>query len=618
MLAEKVEIRKKLVYNMPISMLGSVIMKRSAKKRKNPAAEARRMHRREQVLRFLRQNTWLALLAVLVLIALILLICVLAGGRKAPEEEPEVTAEKPYQTAWLCADAPEIAYYDRNFTQSGTVARGGQVTFSTSDMLEHDGKLYYLTYLDVPQYGYICEDNLTDDERTVVREKKVFVRTPQNLRMTEDSIELGELVGQGTELTVLGYDKTANGVVHQYHVRTPRGKTGYISGKYVAADYDEAMEVYDRFGIYMTHASREDRYDGGDGASLYYYPTEKASFADNVMPEHVYAIYLTCDPKILADIDAYIAYAKTTKINAFVVNIIDGTSVGYPSSVYDKYSPTTGKYANNTFEEYQTAIQKIKDAGFYAIGRLTTFNDSFFVTDHPEYGINDTDGEPLYIANSYWPSAFCRYVWEYKVALAKEAVQSMGFNEIQFDYVRFPDGTYQYEKNGNIDYHNTYGETKAQAIQRFLMYAVEELHDVGVYVSADVFGETNNPYVTSYGQYWPAISNVVDVISGMPYPDHFAQNGTYRPWEHPYETLLDWGAKAAERQSETPSPAIVRTWIQAYDAIRTPYNTYGAEEIAGQIRALQENGLDGGFMAWNAMCSLSKLESFKPAFDALE
>ena len=209
-------------------------------------------------------------------------------------------------------------------------------------------------------------------------------------------------------------------------------------------------------------------------------------------------------------------------------------------------------------------------------------------------------------------------MWEYKVALAKEAVQSMGFNEIQFDYVRFPDGTYQYEKNGNIDYHNTYGETKAQAIQRFLMYAVEELHDVGVYVSADVFGETNNPYVTSYGQYWPAISNVVDVISGMPYPDHFAQNGTYRPWEHPYETLLDWGAKAAERQSETPSPAIVRTWIQAYDAIRTPYNTYGAEEIAGQIRALQENGLDGGFMAWNAMCSLSKLESFKPAFDALE
>ena len=73
----------------------------------------------------------------------------------------------------------------------------------------------------------------------------------------------------------------------------------------------------------------------------------------------------------------------------------------------------------------------------------------------------------------------------------------------------------------------------------------------------------------------------------------------------------------AKRQTETPSPAIVRTWIQAYDAIRPPYNTYGAEEVSGQIRALLENGLDGGIMAWNAMCSIPKLETLKPAFDAL-
>ena len=149
------------------------------------------------------------------------------------------------------------------------------------------------------------------------------------------------------------------------------------------------------------------------------------------------------------------------------------------------------------------------------------------------------------------------------------------------------------------------------------MYACDELHDCGVYVGADVFGETSGSYVTAYGQYWPAISNVVDGISGMPYPDHFSQNGSYRPWEHPYETMLDWAKNAAKRQTETPSPAIVRTWIQAYDAIRPPYNTYGAEEVGGQLRALQENGLDGGFMAWNAMCSIPKLETLKPAFDAM-
>ena len=494
--------------------------------------------------------------------------------------------------------------------------RGSAVTVSSEHTRKKDGVTYYLTYLDSLKYGYVSEDNLTDNPNDVMRETSVFVRTPQNLRLDPETVELGGLLEKGTELKIVGYDYMTDGVVHLYEV-TNGEETGYISGEYTASTQESAMEVYDRFGTYMIHAGRADRYGGGDGESLDYYPRQKASFTENVMPEHVYALYLTCDPDVLGNIDAYIAYAKTTKINAFVVNIMDGTSIGYDSEVFREYSPTADSYANNTQEEYKTCIQKIKDAGFYVIGRLTTFNDSFFVSDHPEYAISDASGDPLYIAGSYWPSAFCRYVWEYKVELAKEAVSLFGFNEIQFDYVRFPDGTYYYEEDGNIDYRNEYDETKAQAIQRFLMFACDELHDVGVYVSADVFGETSGSYVTAYGQYWPAISNVVDVISGMPYPDHFAQNGTYRPWEHPYETLLDWAKNAVKRQTETPSPAIVRTWIQAYDAIRPPYNTYGAEEVSGQIRALLENGLDGGIMAWNAMCSIPKLETLKPAFDAL-
>ena len=104
----------------------------------------------------------------------------------------------------------------------------------------------------------------------------------------------------------------------------------------------------------------------------------------------------------------------------------------------------------------------------------------------------------------------------------------------------------------------------------------------------------------------------------MPYPDHFAQNGTYRPWEHPYETLLDWAESAAKRQAETPTPAVARTWIQAYDAIRAPYNEYGAKEVGVQIQALEEKGLTGGFMAWNATCSLKKMEELKEAYDALK
>ena len=586
------------------------------KNRKSKSRKARR-HRQQEQRKFLRQNSWLILLAVLALVALILFICVITGGREEPQQDTAQTEKTSrYEKAYLCADSPSVSYLNDDLEPAGTAVRGSAVTVSSEHTRKKDGVTYYLTYLDSLKYGYVSEDNLTDNPNDVMRETSVFVRTPQNLRLDPETVELGGLLEKGTELKIVGYDYMTDGVVHLYEV-TNGEETGYISGEYTASTQESAMEVYDRFGTYMIHAGRADRYGGGDGESLDYYPRQKASFTDNVMPEHVYALYLTCDPDVLGNIDAYIAYAKTTKINAFVVNIMDGTSIGYDSEVFREYSPTADSYANNTQEEYKTCIQKIKDAGFYVIGRLTTFNDSFFVSDHPEYAISDASGDPLYIAGSYWPSAFCRYVWEYKVELAKEAVSLFGFNEIQFDYVRFPDGTYYYEEDGNIDYRNEYDETKAQAIQRFLMFACDELHDVGVYVSADVFGETSGSYVTAYGQYWPAISNVVDVISGMPYPDHFAQNGTYRPWEHPYETLLDWAKNAVKRQTETPSPAIVRTWIQAYDAIRPPYNTYGAEEVSGQIRALLENGLDGGIMAWNAMCSIPKLETLKPAFDAL-
>ena len=587
-----------------------------------PAAARRkqRVQRLKLLGQFVREHSWGVMITVLIVIALVLFVCVIAGASPKQADEPQTAqdAAPRYESGFICATTTQVPYYDEDLSQTGTVARGMQITYSTDKSVERDGVRYYLTYFTTLDCGYVSEENLTQDPNAVIAEKVVYVRTPQNLRLAKDSIELGALLEKGTQLQVLGYEGTTNGVVDLYEV-SYQGETGYISGQYVATTEEDANEVYDRFGVYMTHASREDRYGGGDAGSLYYYPTEKASFADNVMPEHVYALYLTCDPKIISEIDEYIAYAKTTKINAFVVNIIDGTSVGYPSSVYDEYSPTTGKYANNTFEEYQTAIRKLKDAGFYAIGRLTVFNDSFFCQDHPEYAIADQYGEPLMVANaSYWPSAFCRYVWEYKVALAIDAVETMGFNEIQFDYVRFPDRTDKYEEAGTIDFRNEYGETKAQAIQRFLMYATDILHEYGVYVGADIFGETSSNYVTAYGQYWPAVSNVVDVISGMPYPDHFARNGTYRPWEHPYETLLDWTESAAKRQSETPSPAIDRTWIQTYNAIQPPYNEYGVQEIGDEIRGLREQGFTGGFMAWNASCSLTKLEELRPLYEALE
>lgn len=99
---------------------------------------------------------------------------------------------------------------------------------------------------------------------------------------------------------------------------------------------------------------------------------------------------------------------------------------------------------------------------------------------------------------------------------------------------------------------------------------------------------------------------MVDAISGMPYPDHYSAQGDYKPWEHPYTTVYNFGESAMARQSETASPGAVRTWIQCYNAIREPYNHYGAAELADEVRALRDAGCTGGFMTWNGASDIDK------------
>jgi len=153
---------------------------------------------------------------------------------------------------------------------------------------------------------------------------------------------------------------------------------------------------------------------------------------------------------------------------------------------------------------------------------------------------------------------------------------------------------------------------KAETIQNFLFYATDEIHKVGAYLSVDVFGECSGTYVTSYGQYWPAISNVVDVISSMPYTDHFGSS--VDTWTNAYKTVNDWAKGAATRQTEIPNPAKARTWIQAYNAIYAPYITYDSNKVADQIKGLYDGGLKDGYITWNAASSYDKYTSIAPAF----
>ncbi|MBQ7141439.1 MAG: hypothetical protein IJO32_08070 [Bacilli bacterium] len=524
-----------------------------------------------------------------------------------------VKVSNKVKTYYLSSNIKTVNVYDENFNIVDSLTRGEKVELNDSEEIKDtNGNIYKKIKYNDKVY-IVSKDSLKESNKNIASEEKIYVRTSTSIYSDNTSGKIIGLAKKGDELEVLGYNKIENGIVDSYKIKID-DITGYVYGKYMVFDKDSALAYYESEKYHDLHSTRGDSLGAGNAGNLDYYPVEKPIFENNKMPDVVYSLYLNGGKDVISKVDEYIEFAKTTNINAFVVDIKDNEAPAYDSEVMREYSPTNFAKASNSMENYKVAIQKIKDAGFYVIGRITVFKDKYYATDHPESAIMDTrTGGPYLHSNTYWPSPFKRDVWMFNVELAKEAVKEMGFNEIQFDYVRFPDRVLEYERQGLMDFRNDYEEEKAQAIQRFLMYACDELHKLNVYVSADVFGESAHKYVTAYGQYWSAITNVVDVISAMPYPDHFSKyeyGFKEVVWTKPYELLTFWSnTYVVPRQSEAPTPAIVRTWIQTYDVRKSPSVVYGAEMVDAQIRALFDTGLTGGYMTWNSSSNLEKYKS---------
>lgn len=487
-----------------------------------------------------------------------------------------------------------------NLKESTSVKRGTKVISYDNKLLKDNVKYTKIEY-DKNNY-YVDSSLLVSKDRDVVLEKEKYVRTSVTVYKNESDSKIESFIKKGNKIDIIGYDKLLDdGSVNMYEIKF-NDTTGYVYGKYLTAGEEDALKVYNENGVYDIHKDRKYKSRelyGGKASTLDYYPYQKVEFEDNKLLKSAKSMYLNAG--VLGSIDSYLKIAKENGVNAIVVDIKDG-ALAYTSEVAKEYSMTAYGTAINDNDAYKAVIDKIKDAGIYAIGRIVVFNDTHYAKDHPEDCIN----------SSGWPSAYSRNVWEYNVELAKEAIKLMGFNEIQFDYVRFPENAYNLSVS-NADFKNKYDEEKAEAVQNFLFYATDQIHKEGAYLSVDVFGECSSEYVTAYGQYWPAISNIVDVISSMPYTDHFGRS--IDTWTNAYQTVNNWAKGAAARQTEIPTPAIPRTWITAYD---TPYwkptVVYGASKIEDQVRALYDAGLEGGFITWNSGSSLAKYEQIKSAF----
>jgi len=543
-----------------------------------------------------------------VLIAFIILALVGFGIYKTLDFTTKVIKFNDY---YISSDTNQVTLYiydeeSEIMTNIDMIYRGTQV--KSNDSVKNIGDINYIEIKIEEETYYIKEDQLVKTKDEVVKETTKYVRTSVTVYKNETESKIESFIKKGNKLDIIDYDYLDDeGNVNMYKIKM-NDIEGWVYRKYLVDTEELAKENYNENGVYDTHKDRKYSRElyGGKASTLDYYPYEKVEFEGNPLLKNAKAMYLNAGSNVISNVDSYLQIATTSGVNAIVVDIKDG-ALAYPSEVAKEYSKTAYNTSINKLDTYKSAIDKIKNAGIYVIGRIVVFNDPHFGKDHPEDCIKSS------VSSQLWPSAYSRSAWEYNIELAKEAIDLFGFNEIQFDYVRFPEAAYNMSLSSSTNFKNVYNEEKAETIQNFLIYATDEIHKKNAYLSVDVFGECSSTYVTSYGQYWPAISNIVDVISSMPYTDHFGRN--VDTWTNAYRTVNNWAKGAAARQKEIPTPAVARTWITAYDTPHwNPTVIYDASKISDQAQALVDAGLTGGFITWHSGSNLNKYRQIKSAF----
>jgi hypothetical protein len=275
-------------------------------------------------------------------------------------------------------------------------------------------------------------------------------------------------------------------------------------------------------------------------------------------------------------------------LNAIELDVKDENGyVGFLSPWLPKLARTTG--AARPYYDVRKVVADAHKAGVYLIGRIVTFQDPTLTAGEPSLGIQSKwGGVWKTTAGLGWANEYDRRVWKYNVDVAVAAAKA-GFDEIQFDYVRFP-------TDGDISamvFPHKRAEPRATTISDFLSYAADRLHPLKVRVSADVFGLSASRDL-GIGQIPRRIGKVLDAIYPMVYPSHY-NPGEYdllEPEAFPYATVVH-SLRDFKRQTRGEKVRIV-PWLQDF----TIKYTYGLEQVGEQIDAARTMHAKG-FLLWN-------------------
>ena len=233
--------------------------------------------------------------------------------------------------------------------------------------------------------------------------------------------------------------------------------------------------------------------------------------------------------------------------------------------------------------------------GIYTIARIPVFEDDLLATQRPQWAVHRPDGSVWRAAGGRaWVDPFRQEVWDYNVAIAREAVE-LGFDEVQFDYVRFPsDGAV-----GQCRYiHESTAESRVEAINDFLAYARGELDHTGAFLSADLFGLTTfDTEEKGIGQLLDVIGPHLDYVSPMVYPSTYLPGmlDLKDPWRSPYEVV-----KLSLIEARKKTSTLIRPWLQHFDDYHGLGITYGLPELRLQKQGALE-GESHGWLFWNIL-----------------
>jgi len=295
-----------------------------------------------------------------------------------------------------------------------------------------------------------------------------------------------------------------------------------------------------------------------------------------------------------------VALALETEVNAFVIDVKDDSGLMTYKSSLDIVEEINGNRGVR-INEVENLLKKLKEYDIYTIARIVTFKDENFASQKHDHSIQLKNGGVWKdYSGTSWVNPFDKYVWNYNIAIAKEAALK-GFDEIQFDYVRFPDNARVYNPITHFPGRNE--REKDEAIGDFLEYAENELEDYNVFTAADVFGlitRSWDDWPEDIGQSWIEMAPYVDYMCPMVYPSHYGEwwYGYEVPDAHPYGVLKGAMEEAIEKNASVKEDSIIRPWIQGFTAGWVEGHIYySPSKIREQIIASKELGVNE-YLIW--------------------